>query len=147
MDHLTDLSGRNLAGKMREAAANAGIIPGEPMAAFVDVMAEAAAAIQQCVADLAHVTQADVNRTVASKAVEELPWAIDRLAFRQYRRDWMLVGGALILALVIGVALGWIWHASLALEPEALPGFTCQDQPDGSRLCYEYVRPAAKTQH
>ncbi|MGC2523074.1 MAG: hypothetical protein WA417_10630 [Stellaceae bacterium] len=84
---------------------------------------------------------AGLSRTAADRVVYELPGAVDRLVLQRSRHLMLLAAGGAVLLLVLGVACGWAWRGNW--PGEALPGFTCADQPDGSRVCYEYVRPPA----
>jgi hypothetical protein len=88
------------------------------------------------------VDMAEITRAAADRVVYELPGAVDRLVLQQSRRLMFTAAAGAVLLLVLGIAGGWVWRGNW--PGEALPGFTCTDQPDGSRICYEYVRqPAA----
>jgi hypothetical protein len=88
------------------------------------------------------IDMARLSRAAADRAVYELPGAVDRLVLRRSRHLMLMAAAGAVLFLVLGVAGGWAWRGNW--PGEALPGFTCADQADGSRICYKYVRdPAA----
>jgi hypothetical protein len=88
------------------------------------------------------VNMAELSRAAADRVVYELPGAVDRLVLQRSRRLMLMVAAGAMLFLVLGVVGGWILRGDW--PGEALAGFTCADQADGSRLCYKYVRdPAA----
>ena len=91
------------------------------------------------------VDMAGLTRTAADRVVYELPGAVDRLVLQRSRHLMLMAAGGAVLLLVLGVAGGWAWRGNW--PGEALPGFTCADQPDGSRVCYEYVRPQAASRN
>jgi hypothetical protein len=82
-----------------------------------------------------------LSRAAADRVVYELPGAVDRLVLQRSRRLMLTAAAGAALCLVLGVAGGWVWRGNW--PGEALPGFTCADQPDGSRLCYKYMREPA----
>jgi hypothetical protein len=85
------------------------------------------------------VDMAELTRSAAERVVYQLPSAVDRLVLQRSRQLMLVAAGGAVLLLVLGVAGGWVWRGNW--PGEALPGFTCADQPNGSRVCYEYVRP------
>jgi hypothetical protein len=87
----------------------------------------------------------DDIRQLTEAAATGAERAANRLAQAANRRQVTAMVGFVVGALLIGISVGWLCHSFWPVE--GLPGFTCEDQPDGSRVCYEFVRPPAATQH
>ena len=91
------------------------------------------------------ITAADIRRlnaVAANNAVGQVAFAVRTLTVRKFWWIAVMAGVGGVLLLSLGVAGGWVWRGNW--PGEALPGFTCADQADGSRICYKYVRdPAA----
>jgi hypothetical protein len=127
-----------------QAAREMGIFPGDPAWAFVGAMRRLIERGEAQNARLLGDLRQIMTDAVSRQATEHLPWAIDRLALQRHRQMALAAAGVLVLVLLIGIAGGWTWRSYWPAE--GLPGLTCADQPDGSRICYEFVRrPAQNT--
>lgn len=81
----------------------------------------------------------------------DLRWAIGAAATGEKRAmeparaaNWRMIAIAVAGGLAFGALCaggGWAWRGQ-RLE-NGLPGLTCTDQQDGSRICYKFVRPPA----
>jgi hypothetical protein len=76
-------------------------------------------------------------KQAAMRIAVEVPAAMRQVALRVQRRLIVHGIGIAVLAMAIGVCAGYFVHA------HDISGMQCQDQ-DGGRICYLWVKPAAK---
>lgn len=103
---------------------------------------EAAESIRQSIAKLSSVgNMTDAQITELGQRCARAVGGMAQSELRQAAKRW-LHDGLLVMAIVnavfllTGIAIG----LSAVYLAEAPPSFTCGDKPDGSRLCWKWVR-------
>ena len=79
----------------------------------------------------------ELNRASAQNATAQVAYAIKQAVVQNYRWWFISGGAAVVLAILFGLGAGWLLWGSA----QPWSGLTCQDQTDGSRVCYMFVRP------
>jgi hypothetical protein len=137
---------RDLAAKMRVVATNAGIIPGDPLAPVLEVLADipdevdlriapAVARIEQAIVQINAAAAAANRPLMTSSQIRQdvLPGVLTAVSAGQ------AIATAVLLLLMFAMGFGTRWWITPAGPPVA--GVTagtekCEDRPDGSRLCW-----------
>jgi hypothetical protein len=130
--------------RIRAAALDAGILPNDPLGPMYEALADLPYEIERITtetrADLQAVLEqakAQAGGELARNAARELPMAIERAVLERFRWWAVLGGAALVLVAAVGFGAGW-WYRGPSPIVAGLTGGTprCDDQPDGSRLCW-----------
>jgi hypothetical protein len=126
-------------------ARDIGVVPGDPAYPFMQSMLrlsdeqaaredQTIAAVQKMLADAQTVASEEIARNAAALFPQKMDSIITRRMV-QLNRAAMGIGVLALLAVgIMGFGLGWyVFRPYAALQ--------CQDQPDGSRVCYMWTRP------
>jgi hypothetical protein len=131
------LGGRTIAERVRSAAGDAGILPGDPLGPVVEALADIPAEIDLKLKTLVEAQKVpltgqqidDIGRHLLG-GCQAWSRAFVRTSFWSSQVILALV---ILGAVVVGFGAGWRAHS----PPSEL---ACGDEPDGSRICWMYTR-------